>query len=463
MSIRPRSIVRLAPLALLLLLAGCGAPIATDEGGTAGSSRVGTPTAATSELSMEDVYARVAETAARPGQVLHSTARSETEAGLFSNTSLREQWVDVSGNAVREEGVYTFTSSQAKREGARPSRRTTITTSESRVTRHDDGSFTDGDPDSFACYGASASVSALLRCAHPTEESETRAERGEYAGRPAVVLVTTGSTSGSDEREEFTERLYLDARTLLPVAAEREGTLDYGRAVRLRGRTRFEHEWVTAASLPNGYFDAASLGYERPDPVEDLDRAADDLQAYWLGERLEKRGELPALAISNVVDADAGGGEGYELVLEYNLAADRYSRMGVTMEQWNMGVWENAPVRGPWDSPCAKKREIELPAGRATIFSFGEDPKDSSTRGVDAGAEAPAGVTPVMGGKEVSPPGTTPAPGPKCSGRSMGGPFAHVRLGRTLVRIRAHDDLGRRNPYETEAGLERVVRALRPR
>jgi len=59
----------------------------------------------------------------------------------------------------------------------------------------------------------------------PVEGLTKTVEAAEYGGMPAVLLVTTGTSRGSDEITTSTTLLYLDPATLLRIASERYGDL----------------------------------------------------------------------------------------------------------------------------------------------------------------------------------------------------------------------------------------------
>lgn len=122
--------------------------------------------------------------------------------------------------------------------------------------------------EALTCHGSdSAVLSTLLGCAGYLEESATRVGGSErYGGRQAIVIVTEGTSRGEDERLDFTDRLYVDARTWLPLAIETTGTFDYGPRASYKARDLFEHEFVAADSLAADFFEPASIGYVEPDP-----------------------------------------------------------------------------------------------------------------------------------------------------------------------------------------------------
>lgn len=68
-----------------------------------------------------------------------------------------------------------------------------------------------------------------------------------------------------DETFDVTRRLYLDVETFLPIALQFDGTVDYGEESTLHGRWTYENDFLPLDSLPDDFFDPASIGYVEPD------------------------------------------------------------------------------------------------------------------------------------------------------------------------------------------------------
>ena len=87
-----------------------------------------------------------------------------------------------------------------------------------------------------------------------------------------MVLATKVVWSGTDETFDFTRRLYLDAETFLPIALHFDGTVDHGEVSTLRGQWTYENDFLPLDSLPDDFFDPASIGYFEPDAKAPLTR-----------------------------------------------------------------------------------------------------------------------------------------------------------------------------------------------
>jgi hypothetical protein len=445
---------KLLPLILLLLLtvvAGCSEQeepvVALDE----------------ANLTVEEIYARFAEAITRPGSVYQVTADMDYDGGYYLMDATRRLWVDVAGDRVRDEGNGEMRAKEEEEEtteGEGPMRYEwkTITTG-GATYGHQEQPQDESEPDSKhearTCHGGNAAVSTVLGCPGWTEDSIKSAEIGEYKGRAAVVLVTTGTSHGEDETTTFTERLYLDRRTLLPIAAEYEGTLDYGEIYAVYGLTTFKSRFVSADSLPGHFFDPASIGYVEHDPEEPLQSDL-GITVYWLGKRFESGGGLPPLALKEAWVTDPEKGPGYLLTLEYRPADDEFASAAVTVEEWDIDRWNashtgivwpdpNGPpvtVGNWWERPCWERREVELPAGHGTIIlAFENDTEDMQP--------------------------TTAAGERVCPSSPHDRFMALAYLGSTVLQIDAPGILSgdgyQENPFDTLEGMEAVLNGLQSR
>ena len=117
----------------------------------------------------------------------------------------------------------------------------------------------------------------------------------------------------------------------------------------------------------------------------------------------------------------------------------------VTIEEWSPADWKandagRRSKRPPrWENPCWQREELELPDGRATIFSgFASEP----------------------------PPGTSPDAAfsePNCPDQPHDQFIAQVELGPTFLFIEALSESDQnRSPLNSQEGMEAIVRALRP-
>ncbi|MCH7811627.1 MAG: helix-turn-helix transcriptional regulator [Chloroflexi bacterium] len=266
----------------------------------------------------------------------------------------------------------------------------------------------------------------------------------EYAGTPAVVLTREvmaqyPTETGPQFLDRVTVAFYLDRASFLPLAFvlisdsvedEDDGTL----------LTTFQNEFLPPVSLPDDFFDPASIGYVAPDPFAGLNTTDPGISVYWLGEALPPQSGLPRLNFEDS-DAFAAGVEpGWRLLIYYDKC--------VRLVLWPRDAWADIVQtdfgRIWWDSPCVQQEEIQLADRRIVIFS-GYEPEDR-------GASAPTPTLP-------------------CPDRPFDLFIAHVYFQGTVVSINApfcFFCVGRGaaiDPYDSREGMEAIARGLhlRPR
>jgi hypothetical protein len=365
----------------------------------------------------------------------HATVAIETGEESFMRGGTIELWIDAHHNLAREER----TSDLVVQEKAVTfdTVRIVMTDAEYTLYRSPESRLDTGKAD--ACYGAPEAVATLLGCPGALEESTTTVAWGGVDGQPAVVLVTTGTSRGEDETVDFTERLYLDAETLLPLVLEMEGLHTWGP---FRTREVYQHEFIAQDAVPADLFDSASLVVAR------LADARPTVPSYWLGAHFDPPGDLPPLVIQDggVPDDPAAGDV---LYLSYRSTDVRFHLSGalvteVVMQEWPRAAWEADVadnLRAYWeDDECGEQIEIALPNGRATIFLGYLDtlPPGSSLFG------AP---TPPSGDTSYCPPD-----------RPYKRFEAVAYLGETVVYLAAPPE----SRYRSREGLEAILRALQP-
>jgi hypothetical protein len=111
-------------------------------------------------------------------------------------------------------------------------------------------------------------LSEYMPCANTGDEITSRVVITEGPDASEVLAIkTTGKRSGSDSTVTFTHYLYVDPVTYLPVAVVERG------ADRMQGHTQyytstqhFTHEFVACSTLPDDFFDPASIGYAETAP-----------------------------------------------------------------------------------------------------------------------------------------------------------------------------------------------------
>jgi hypothetical protein len=251
----------------------------------------------------------------------------------------------------------------------------------------------------------------------------TVAQRGRYAGRPAIVLVR-GTATG-------TWLLYLDARTFLPLAGALTGLFSEVTPPQpLQERMDFTHAFIPVHAVPAHFLDPAAFNPEAP-----LNHVPRGFTVYWLGARFAGGRGLPPLVPEQVEMAEPGG-PGYQFILSYAPADDPHGPAAVTLQEWPLARWWRLPAGSkPPYGPCWAHRDITTPRGRARILL-----------------------------------GFEPAPGPgskSCPAPPYNRFNAIAYLGQTVVFVDAPGftagTLSGVSPYNTRQGIEMIVRALQPR
>jgi hypothetical protein len=414
------------------------------EGKTAGSPAADanegeTASSPTADLTVEEVYALFTEAITRPGHVYHAVVETDQEGGPSSYEGTIEHWVDVEGDLARQESAMTFGDGNTIRAQG-------IVAGGARYRPASEGQPA-GKVEASKCHGASAAVSSVIGCPGPTEESTRTAETGRYEGQDAIVIVTTGTSYGSDEAFTFTSKLYLDSDTFLPIAREQTGTVDYGEVEPTRGLSRYQNDFVPADSLPDDFFDPASTGYVERDPEEPLRTGDPGITVYWLGKDYEGSGGLPALTLA-IAYIPPRLLPGPRLSLEYKIAEEESVTPAIALEEWGAEEWDEflAQSRGGnwWEWPCREEKELMIDGRRAVVHMGFDDGPDTVP------AIVPTGSTDVI-----------------CPQRPYDHFITHIYLESTVVTMSAGQMCTSEgcvdSPYDTLEGIEAIVRALKPR
>jgi len=241
---------------IALLLAGIAVLVAAC--GDDGDAPTGVPLLADAEnATVEELYGALSDSLAARSGVLHMVTEGSSEAGLRVDYR-SDTWVFPVDELARTE-----TSGQLSGElggDAVEERSYLFRTVVADGIRFDDSENNPSSLEFMGCFGGSSVASQLLGCPGPLEDLTKTVEAGRYDGRSVAVLVTSGTSRGSDEITTFTTRLYLDPATLLPIASETSGTFDFGEIEPLSAQESYGHEWVSRGSLPDDFFDPSSIG-----------------------------------------------------------------------------------------------------------------------------------------------------------------------------------------------------------
>jgi hypothetical protein len=320
-------------------------------------------------LTPTDVYARMAQGMTAEGMVFHTVVSTESRQGDQTISQLHEIWIDVGRGVARAELSTAF---EASGENTRLA--TWIIDGNSWYQAPA------GEPArqrlALVCRDAPGPLIALLTgCGSFLEESTTVAdEAAPYEGRPALRLLTTGTVQGAAEWTQFTEALYVDAGTMLPLAVQSAGLMTVGGREQRTARTStFDNSFVPAGSLAPDFFSPASIGFVEGDAAEALKAVPPDLAYRWPGRRIEGTDELPALVLANIYVADdAVEAAGYEVELRYRPADDQFAPAAVVVRVWREDTAWHAAADGrlvpELDARCPRDHRA-LPAQPAAWSS----------------------------------------------------------------------------------------------
>jgi hypothetical protein len=180
-----------------------------------------------------------------------------------------------------------------------------------------------------------------------------------------IVLTTTGTNSAEDSQTSFTRRLYLDAKTFLPIAADEHGTVKSDRLHRYDTRTRYRSRLVAASSLPADFYDPAALGFAEPGSTDLLRPLPARTTLYWLGPTFEPDAGLPASTLARV---EPGTGADYVAILYYALSSDRFGLPDLSIQVWPRAAWDD-PHNQFNLPPCPSSQPVALDGGGTATVS----------------------------------------------------------------------------------------------
>jgi len=374
-------------------------------------------------------YARMAAAMTEPGSLYHLTITSLDQSGANTYTTTVDALVDAPRQRARGTITALFGGIEKKTEFIIEGRRYYQTLEydptfarEATTCRNSD------DP----------LLSLLLACRGPDERGVTAAlADADYHGRTAIAFVTQGTLEGTGDRAVFTETLFVDPETNLPLALEGSGRAelfatdgsiaDFDSSGRL---VSYAHEFVPIDTVPPEHFEPASIGYTETDPVAALADPSPDFTPYWPGRRFEPEG-TPALEIKEAFVAKGAERPAlrYRVLLTYAPAGHEFGPTLLAIQQWRRDEWEEVEekVMLAWrDDPCVRKQALSLDnGGTAIIYSSAE------------------GSAPVAGG---------------CPGGEPSVVSAVVKIGSTILHIDAPDG----SPYNDARAVRRVIDALYP-
>jgi hypothetical protein len=298
-----------------------------------------------------DAFARTEASIAQPGMAFHVFAKIDTTQGPRHFTGHEESWVDAATASARSEVTTEFgVTAETYRTAA------SIVRGGSWYLRPAEG------PARLrrapTCRGTDdAALALILACRGALTRSTTITRSGQtWDGRPAVAVITAGVEPGPGEITSFTDTLYLNATSYLPMALVTDGTVTSdGVTVPLYVVTRYEAALVPLASLPADLFSPASIGYVERDPEQPLQDSEARIAVAWLGRTWEPAGGRPSLALRSalVLDDPVRRLTGYRLALEYAPLDDPFAPAALSIEEWDRAVWDAAGVHADSGSAVA--------------------------------------------------------------------------------------------------------------
>jgi hypothetical protein len=240
---------------------------------------------------LERVYATATRSLDQPGRVYHSTA-TVTGLGPFTGAHIvRELWVDVHRDVVREQ-LRTVPAASAQ--GSNAPTRSLIAGGQHYSTVR----MSDPPVPAPSCHGASASVTAVfadLSVDAVVDCRKTSVIDARYSGRAVPALVSTGISHGEDETVTYVARMYLDPTSMLPIGGEYRSTSDNGTSTqRIHSHMTIRAEFVDASTLPSDFFTPDGL---TRDPIPAAVPPVNGKRRYWLGQTLARGGGLPQLIL----------------------------------------------------------------------------------------------------------------------------------------------------------------------
>src|SRR5919202_507102 len=331
------------------------------------------PTGQPTTLTIDAVYQRVQQAISRPGLLYQATIR-ETSQQDGAHTTTTVQWVDAGHNVAREDVKSVDPNGEQ-------SSQTDLLTPQGYYQRDPLGQVTAMSSRSMTCPGATLSVSVVLGLAHagcpgtrmPVPGSGTvrtwTVRRGQYAGRPAIVLLRTDTWRNGRQQVTFTIRLSLDAHTFLPLARESGGQLSSGRVLQKPDRVIFAHRFITASSVSAGFFDPAALGYVPPNPEVPLNESPPGFTVYWLGVHFAGAAGLPPLLLGKVEGPTEGSY--FRFTLSYMPPDDPFGSAVVELQEWprvNWAAHSGYQTSQELSGPCWHREDLALQHGRAQLF-----------------------------------------------------------------------------------------------
>lgn len=368
-----------ALFALTFLLVGC-ATARSDARIRAPAQELGWQPA------LAGVYARMVASMSRPGEIYQPTISIIETQGEFTFSTRVRASIDVANSSARGEMEAVFSPENVKR--------TTWIINGRRYhqTLEYDPTFV---REATTCRGAKDPLaSILIVCRGGNEQGVTTTLMdADYHGQPAIAMVTLGGVSSPTSRSSFTDTLFLDPETYMPIAQEGSGrieSLDADGNVTGSGETGrlvlYEHEFKPADSYAAYHFDPASIGFVEDDPVAAIKKPRPDVTLYWIGADASIEDAPPvALRGALVAEGYSRPAERYRAIVSYRPVANEFGPTLIELKQWRLDDWRIAEADGlrAWPPDvCVLKEDLEVEGMAVVLFHAYSDGRRNLASGV---------------------------------------------------------------------------------
>jgi hypothetical protein len=433
------------PLFVFLFTLACGG----DDGQTEGrgdtlddcpSAEAATESQGGTPEDLDDFADRMAAALSCPRHVAHIEATAVITLSDVKFVGAYEHWIDVQRNLGRSEEGPT-TSIEGLTEDARrwleshsdefsaPSESdVTIISADGRYRSSLDGKRAErvGMPD---CLEEElAALSLLLDCIDLGYDTEVTVKDGlTYDGRDAQAILAKHGDPEAGDRYWSTFSFYVDAESFVPLGSSSEvvspATLDDPIPVESSANFAYSLDFVYAESLASDFFHPESIGgYEEPDPLATA--YAIVAPVYWLGEEFSTEGPFRSLTLVQAFPASPELADTFPAIMTYRPsgAAPEFDVTVSTYPSLEAGAGHR-----PQASACLQMREVDIPGIQGTISSL-----------------PPLPDAPIEDEEPCRPPGDY---------------FADITIDGVAVKITTFT-YESDNPYNSEAGMELLIRSL---
>jgi hypothetical protein len=339
-------------LVLIVLFAGAAAVAALFLVARGGGSE---------DEDLDDAYALMTRAMSRPGYVLYSEAKYTNEDSPTCVTTT-EAWISEGGEQVRTRTIHNCPGL----DGEPPTVGLSVRGGWYSIDR-------EGKPHRGAVDGCrDATLPGLLfflDCGSDRDVSSEARLDAEYRGKPVALIRSSGDLQGIDSRVTIDSSLHIDQETGLPIATESLHTDDFGGSIQsYTSVVAYTHKYVTQESLPENFFDPASLGIEDAYPSNAVDADSLEMPLYWLGETVAGEDGLPGLTLKEADTVHPASG--HQAMLGYRISSRTFAESVVTVRVYARRAYEELLEQSgktALHQGCEGLTEIEIEGARAAM------------------------------------------------------------------------------------------------